>query len=299
MKNFIEYFYNIKIDRIFYEKNYYFFTYNGYTYKLYTLTSEYDVNFLLYINQKMLNNTLVSEIIFNKNMEIISVYNENRFMLIKIFVNMNKNISLSEILFLNNYLNSKKLSVNWGQLWEKKIDYLEELINENGKKYPLIVNSFNYFVGMTENAINYYNSINIGNDINYVISHRSIKVGDTIESLYNPLNIILDYRVRDIAEYIKISFFKNNKLIFKEMQEYLINSNLSLTEVQLLVARLLYPSFYFDMYDDIMIDNQEEKILTFILANLDNYEIYLSNVIELIRQRYNVDEIAWLKKNHS
>ena len=299
MKNFIEYFYNIKIDRIFYEKNYYFFTYNGYTYKLYTLTSEYDVNFLLYINQKMLNNTLVSEIIFNKNMEIISVYNENRFMLIKIFVNMNKNISLSEILFLNNYLNSKKLSVNWGQLWEKKIDYLEELINENGKKYPLIVNSFNYFVGMTENAISYYNSINIGNDINYVISHRSIKIGDTIESLYNPLNIILDYRVRDIAEYIKISFFKNNKLIFKEIQKYLINNNLSLTEVQLLVARLLYPSFYFDMYDDIMIDNQEEKILTFILANLDNYEVYLSNVIELIRQRYNVDEIAWLKKNHS
>ena len=299
MKNFIEYFYNIKIDKIFYEKDYYFFTYSGYTYKLYALTSEYDVNFLLYINQKMLINTLVSEIIFNKNMEIISVYNENRFMLIKIFVNMNKNISLSEILFLNNYLNSKKLSVNWGQLWEKKIDYLEELINENGKKYPLIVNSFNYFVGMTENAISYYNSINIGNDINYVISHRSIKIGDTIESLYNPLNIILDYRVRDIAEYIKISFFKNNKLIFKEIQKYLINNNLSLTEVQLLVARLLYPSFYFDMYDDIMIDNQEEKILTFILANLDNYEIYLSNVIELIRQRYNVDEIAWLKKNHS
>lgn len=299
MKNFIEYFYNIKIDRIFYEKNYYFFAYNGYTYKLYALTSEYDVNFLLYINQKMLNNTLVSEIILNKNMEIISVYNENKFMLIKIFVNMNKNISLGEILFLNNYLNSKKLNVNWGQLWEKKIDYLEELINENGKKYPLIVNSFNYFVGMTENAISYYNSINIGNDINYVISHRSIKVGDTIESLYNPLNIILDYRVRDIAEYIKISFFKNNKLIFKEIQKYLINNNLSLTEVQLLVARLLYPSFYFDMYDDIMIDNQEEKILTFILANLDNYEVYLSNVIGLIRQRYNVDEIAWLKKNHN
>lgn len=299
MKNFIEYFYDIRIDKIFYEKNYYFFTYNGYTYKLYALTREYDVNFLLYINQKMLNNTLVSEIILNRNKEIISIYNENKFILIKIFVNVNKNISLNEILFLNNYLSSKKLNVNWGQLWEKKIDYLEELINENGKKYPLIVNSFNYFVGMTENAISYYNNISINDDINYVISHRSIKIGDTIESLYNPLNIILDYRVRDMAEYIKISFFKNNKLIFKEIQEYLISNNLNLTEIQLLVARLLYPSFYFDMYDDIMIDNQEEKILTFILANLDNYEIYLSNVIELIRQRYNVDEIAWLKKNHS
>lgn len=299
MKNFIEYFYNIKIDKIFYEKNYYFFTYNGYTYKLYALTREYDVNFLLYMNQKMLNNTLVSEIIINRNNEIISIYNENKFILIKIFVNVNKNISLNEILFLNNYSSSKKLNINWGQLWEKKIDYLEELINENGKKYPLIVNSFNYFVGMTENAISYYNNISIGEDINYVISHRSIKIGDTIESLYNPLNIILDYKVRDMAEYIKISFFRNNKLIFKEIQEYLISNNLSLVEVQLLVARLLYPSFYFDMYDDIMIDNQEEKILTFILANLDNYEIYLSNVIELIRQRYNVDKIAWLKKNHS
>ena len=50
MKNFIEYFYNIKIDKIFHEKNYYFFAYNGYTYKLYALTREYDVNFLLYIN---------------------------------------------------------------------------------------------------------------------------------------------------------------------------------------------------------------------------------------------------------
>ena len=86
MKNFIEYFYNIKIDKIFYEKNYYFFAYNGYTYKLYALTREYDVNFLLYMNQKMLNNTLVSEIIINRNNEIISIYNENKFILIKIFV---------------------------------------------------------------------------------------------------------------------------------------------------------------------------------------------------------------------
>ena len=95
MKNFIEYFYNIKIDKIFYEKNYYFFAYNGYTYKLYALTREYDVNLLLYMNQKMLNNTLVSEIIINRNNEIISIYNENKFILIKIFVNVNKNISLN------------------------------------------------------------------------------------------------------------------------------------------------------------------------------------------------------------
>ena len=79
MKNFIEYFYNIKIDKIFHEKNYYFFAYNGYTYKLYALTREYDVNFLLYMNQKMLNNTLVSEIIINRNNQKISVTPEDFF----------------------------------------------------------------------------------------------------------------------------------------------------------------------------------------------------------------------------
>ena len=56
---------------------------------------------------------------------------------------------------------------------------------------------------MCENAIAYFNSITLDDNYRYVLSHKTIKYDDSVEVLYNPLNIIFDYRVRDIAEYIK------------------------------------------------------------------------------------------------
>ena len=82
----------------------------------------------------------------------------------------------------------------------------QDLIGENGKKYPLIVDSFNYFVGFAENAISYYNNIDNLSNYRYYISHKVIRFDDTIQVIYNPLNIIFDYKVRDIAEYVKNSF---------------------------------------------------------------------------------------------
>lgn len=298
MNNFLEYFYNLKIDKISYNDKYYTFMHNGYIYKLYIFDEMNDINFLTDTNKKMVGNTLVSEIIYNRNGEIITSYNNINYILLKIYVNVNKSITLEEISFLANSLAKNKININWGLLWSRKIDYLEELIYENGKKYPLIVDSFNYFVGLAENAISYYNDIIIDNNYSFVISHKHIRLNDTIEELYNPMNIIFDYRVRDVAEYIKNSFFNNNLNIFNEFNNYLANNNLSLMEVKLLVARLLYPSFYFDMYEDILIDNKEEKIIVNVISKLDAYEEYLDNVIMLLKQFYDISDISWLKKKN-
>lgn len=300
MNNFIEYFYGIKVDKIVYEKNAYSFIYNRYFYKLYVFDNSSNTDFLINVNRKMLGNTLVSEIIKNRNGEVVSVYNNIGYILMRLYANVNKGISLKEAVSLSNSLYKDKLMVNWGNLWERKMDYLEDLINENGKKYPLIVDSFNYFVGLAENAISYYNTILIDENYKFGISHRKIKIDDTIEELYNPLNIIFDYKVRDVAEYMKISFFNGNKNAFNEFIWYLNNNYLSIMEAKLLIARLLYPSFYFDMYEDIMIDEKEEKIITNILTKIDEYEIYLAKLIEMISSKYGVDDILWLKKsNHS
>ena len=246
----------------------------------------------------MLGNTLVSEIIKNRNGDVLSIYNNIGYILMRIYVNVNKGISLKEVVSLSNSLYKDKLMINWGNLWERKMVYLEDLINENGKKYPLIVDSFNYFVGLAENAISYYNTILIDKNYKFGISHRKIKIDDTIEELYNPLNIIFDYKVRDVAEYMKISFFNGNKNALNEFIWYLNNNYLSIMEAKLLIARLLYPSFYFDMYEDIMIDEKEEKIITNILIKIDEYEIYLAKLIEMISSKYGVDDILWLKKNN-
>lgn len=296
MNNFIEYFYGIKVNKVIYGNKYYSFIHNLYVYRLYILDDNINIKSLYEINKKLISNTLISEIILNLNGNIVSTYNKTNYILLKLFVNIDKSISLNEISSLANSLIVTKEDVSWGILWSNKIDYIENLINENGKKYPLIVDSFNYFVGMAENAISYYNSINIENNYNFVISHKKIRFNDTVEILYNPLNIIFDYKVRDIAEYIKNSFFNNNYKIFDELKFYLRENFLSLTDIKLLISRLLYPSFYFDMYEDILIDNKEEKIILEIICKLDEYEEYLSKVIEFFKGIYDIDEIEWLKK---
>ena len=297
MNNFIKYFYGIDINKVIYNEKYYSFVYNGYLYRLYIYDDSVgDVKFLYDVNRKLVGNTLVSEIIINRDNDVVSTYNGVSYILLRIFSNVNKRITLDEISFLSRTLYRDGINVDWGILWSKKIDYLEDLINENGKKYPLIVDSFNYFVGMAENAIGYFNSIGFDRNYKYVISHKVIKVDDSVEVLYNPLNIIFDYRVRDVAEYIKNSFFNRNYNVFNELILYLRREQLSLMEVKLLIARLLYPSFYFEMYEDILIDNKEEKILMEIISRLDDYEDYLAQVIGFFKVNYDIDDVLWLKR---
>lgn len=297
MNNFIEYFYGIKIDKVIYNDKYYSFIYNGFVYRLYIYNDEMrGVKFLYDTNRMLVGNTLMSEIIINRNNDILSSYNGFVYILIKIYANVNKVISLDEISFLSNSMYKENMNVNWGMLWSNKIDYLEDLINENGKKYPLIVDSFNYFVGMAENAISYFNTVDIDSEYKYAVNHKIIRWDDTVEVLYNPMNIIFDFRVRDVAEYIKNSFFNNNYNIFEELVNYLRKNYLSLMEVKLLISRLLYPSFYFEMYEDILIDNKEEKIILDVISRLDEYEEYLGKVISFFKVNYDIENIGWLKK---
>ena len=297
MNNFVEYFYGIKVDKVFYNGKYYSFVAGGYAYRIYMYTDSHnDIKFLYELNKKLVANTLMSEIVVNRNNEVVSSYNGGSYILVRVFVNVEKKISLEEISFISNSMYRVDLNINWGALWARKIDYLEDLINENGKRYPLIVDSFNYFVGMAENAISYFNSVLVDKDYRYVVSHKIIRWDDTVEALYNPLNIVFDYRVRDVAEYIKNSFFNRNYNIFNELMVYFRKNPLSLIDVKLLVARLLYPSFYFEMYEDILIDNKEEKIILEVLSRLDDYEEYLWNVIIFLRGNYEIEEIEWLKR---
>ena len=296
MVNFIEYFYNIHIENIKNNTKYYSFIYNKYLYKLYIYDDNKNVNLIVNINKQLVYRTLMSEIIINKDGNPISIYNGIPYILIKIYASNNNKITLEDINYLSNSLYTNNININWGKLWSNKIDYLEELINENGKKYPLIVDSFNYFVGMTENAISYYNNIKIDSNYTYYISHKYIKYTDGTESLYNPLNIIFDYKVRDIAEYIKNAFFQNNQNIFNELNIYLKYNHLSKTDVLLLVSRILYPSFYFELYEDILIDKKDEIIITKIINKLPEYEKYLSSVIKYFKHIYDIPEISWLNR---
>ena len=302
MKNIINYFYNLNITELTNKDNIYSFYDNDELYHFYIYNNNIkNIDLTKDIDDSLKKDTLIHEIIINKDNSIITYYNNIPYILCKINININKPITLGEI----SYLSSKVISTNskityhsWQDLWSIKMDYLEKVINENGKKYPIIVDSFNYFIGMAENAISYCNNLSnkeVDNN-SLVISHRIININDTVYAIYDPVNIIIDHKARDIAEYIKYSFFNDNNNIFKELNIYFKYNYYTKDDVVLLLARVLYPSFYFNMYEDIMINSKEEKIITNITSKLDKYELYLARVFKYFNNFYNLPIPEWLNK---
>jgi len=306
MKNNIMYYYNINIENIYQNNNYYYFDINNERYEFVIYTRDIKEQEAIYkLNKKITeSNLLVHEIIPNKDGYIVTIINNIPYILYKIYINKEKEISLLELTHLS-YYNFEYDEIlkrdNWYELWAKKIDYLEYQINQTGKKYPILVDSFSYFVGLAENAISYAKNTTIESqkeitDIG-VISHRKITDYKKIELIYNPLNIVIDHKSRDLAEYIKISFFINNKNIYQELNSYFSKNYFSEYGIRLLFARILYPSFYFDLYEEIIINKRKESDILNISNQIIEYELYLKNIFYYLKNIYKIPEIEWITKN--
>ncbi len=303
MKNNIMYYYNLRIDNITQNNNNYYFTINNdnYCFTIYTRDIK-ESNEIYKLNKYMLSsNILVHEIIPNKDNYVVTIINNIPYILYKIYINKNKKLTINELTYLSNYtyqVDKILTRNNWNILWSNKIDYFEYQINQMGKKYPILVDTFAYFTGLAENAISYVKYTTLETQIetsdNPVISHR--KINNTVESLYNPLNIILDHKSRDIAEYIKLSFLNKNTNIYQELDSYFSNNYYSEYGLRLLYARIIYPSFYFDMYEQIIQGLRKESDLLNIVTLLDDYELYLKEMYYYLKKYHNIPEIDWITK---
>ncbi len=297
MKNIIEYYYNLQLVELQEKQNNYTFKIKNNNYILKEYNNNLDnINDIYTLNKYINNYYPIDKIILNKYNAPLTKVNNTYYILIK--TNERKELKLSIISNLSNIKLPEIKSLernNWEILWSNMIDYYESQIGQNEKKYPLIRESFDYFIGLGENAISYL--VNTKKEIqkeindNKVLSHNNL-----YNSLYDPLNIIIDHKSRDIAEYIKISFFNNNKNIFKELDEYFFYNRYSLYGIRVLYARIIYPSFYFKLYDEIFREKKEEKELNKIINRINEYEIYLKDIYLYLNKYYNIPNIEWLKK---
>lgn len=297
MKNIIEYYYNLQLVELQEKQNNYTFKVKNNNYILKEYNNNLDnINDIYTLNKYINNYYPIDKIILNKYNAPLTKVNNTYYILIK--ANERKELKLSIISNLSNIKLPEIKSLernNWEVLWSNMIDYYESQIGQNEKKYPLIRESFDYFIGLGENAISYL--VNTKKEIqkeindNKVLSHNSL-----YNSLYDPLNIIIDHKSRDVAEYIKISFFNNNKNIFKELDEYFFYNRYSLYGIRVLYARIIYPSFYFKLYDEIFREKKEEKELNKIINRINEYEIYLKDIYLYLNKYYNIPNIEWLKK---
>ena len=299
MKNIIEYYYNLRIDELHNKDDNYYFNINNnnFIFKQYTgnIERSYDIYKL---NTIMSNKFNIDNIILNKYNNPLTKINDNFYILTSNKKEKKLTLPLISNMALNN-INIESLERNkWEVLWENKVDYYEMQLGENEKKYPLIRESFDYFVGLAENAISYLvnTKLELKPTINdqKVVSHNNIEI-----SLNEPSNLILDHKARDVAEYIKYSFFNNNQNIFNELNEYFYHNYYSPYGIRVLFSRILYPSFYFNTYDKIISGKVEEKELNKIISKINNYEIYLYNIYLYLRKYYNIPSVDWLKKTRN
>ena len=306
MKNTINYYYNLNPNKINHIFDYYYFYIDNelYYFSIYTKDVS-SISDVYKFNQELISKgVLVNEIIDNKMSSVLTFVNQVPYILTKVVVNINKPISLGEI----SYLSMSQISYpkgllrdNWLNLWISKIDYLEYHHEQNFSKFPLINSSFNYFIGLGENAISYLSETLRKYKADYsdvgVISHDVILVDDTIYNLYNPENIIIDHKARDLAEYIKVSFFKDNYSIFDELDEYFRHHYFSIFGIELVIARVLWPSFYFEAYDEVMRNKITESSVLKITSRVSEYERYLGDVFKYFRRFYPIEEVSWLVRN--
>jgi len=300
MKNALNYYYNLNPNNIYKKDNMYKFEHDNEYYTLLDITNNNknlnDIyNMTIELNRKGI---YTHQIILNSQNSIETYINNNKYVLLKTYGKMDETIKIEDIINFSIITSNLNLSTkikkdNWYQLWINKMDYFEYQISQFGKKYPLLTESFSYFEGITETGISLLVFEKV-EDNSLCISHNRIKTKDTLFDFYNPFNFIIDVKIRDVAEYIK-DFLKKEDPSFL-IEQYLKNIKLTDTEYKLFFIRLLYPSFYFDTYEDIIDGKIEETEINKIIERINVYKKIIKQTYQYIQSVSTLNEIEWIKK---
>ena len=286
MKNILNYYYGMIVDKV---SNEGYFSYNNHLFCLVNYQRNIDeIESLVLLNNYMLSNNIKINKIIRNNYNEILTYHEGKYYCLLLIKYEGIGSSFHFIPIINN----PKLDIlkrnKWAYLWSMKIDYVEYQVKHIRKKYPIINNSVEYYIGLSENAISYFKMLVLDN-IPLYIGHRRINKN----KMYNPLELVIDYKVRDISEYIKQVFFKKEKAIY-EIKQFINSLNLNDMDYILLYCRLLFPSYYFDIYDKIIKGELEDDSLIRITDLVNDYEELLYNVYLIIKRKTNILGIDWI-----
>ena len=307
MKDIIKYFYNIEVteENIHSVNGSFEFKINQTLFFLYpAMRSEKELIDIYQIcNELKLRKIPVHTLVLNRENKLISKIYDQNYILLKMETDEEKEINILDIISLQENLliskNKRELyRNNWAELWSKKIDFFEYQIHELGKNKKIILNSFSYYIGLAENAIEYVNNTTKKYQAiaaeKISLSHKRIEFPNLSKNFYNPLQFIFDLQVRDIAEYIKSAFFKNADEAWIEMKAFNNSRKWNTYEYQMFFARLVYPSYYFDIYELVMNNKEKEEKLLLYIEKANDYENFLKRVYEEIRKVNFIDEIKWL-----
>lgn len=297
MNNAILFFYNINVSNIKKINNNYYFKYLNDNYGIYSYNRDFlDSSYLYNLNLELLNKGLIGyEIILTKTREVLFTYEDKYYILMKTPSIANRIITYSDLLTfsfeIDNNRYSKLDKSNWGVLWSNKIDFIEYQFNQMNNKFPLLEDYIDYYIGMWENAISYFN-INANLNHKKYVCHKRVSVNMDLYEFLNPLNFVIDYKERDIGEYLK-SFVINKNFSLNLFDKYF--NNFSRDGIILLISRILFPSYFFDIYENIIVDHINEKDIVSTISKNKNIISFLKYIFNKV-SNLNIPYIDWIKK---
>lgn len=293
MKNVLYNYYDILVDELNKSDNNYFFYFNNELFLFYLVLN--DVNLVENIYKYIVENNIESfNIILNKEGNLFSDVDKKKYVLLRVKGILKYEVKFDEF----KYYPVNSNGVNWGTLWSERIDYYEVQIRELGIKYQTVLNSFGMFSGLAENAILYFNMTmeKFGDlESNVGIVHNRVKYPCYLIDYYNPVNFVIDYSVRDIGEYIK-SYIISDDFDFNNVITLINRMYLNDLMFNLLYARLLYPTFYFDVFDKIILEDGKDSDIVFTLDKIDIYLDTLKRLYDRFNNEYQMFRIEWLNK---
>ena len=309
MKETLEYYYNLDIDNLEELDGKYHFKIENqdFFFVFYNRGLEELEDIIGVCNEMFLKGINVHEVIRNRDNSFLTKVNEYNYILFKVN-NLSEEYDIFDMVNISNklVLNNNKSSLyrnNWGSLWSDKIDFFEYQVRELGVEKNVVKSSFSYYVGLAENAISYvnnailkYGGVSSGR---IVLSHRRVFYPNYKLNYMNPLSFVFDLEVRDDAEYLKSMFFKKDiEYCLDELKSYLSIRKLNIYEYHMFYARLLYPSYYFDVYDSVMNKNVNEEELVKIVKRSNDYEKFLKKTYLEISKYVRLDKIDWIIEGH-
>lgn len=297
MNNAILFFYNINVQEIKKINDNYYFTYLSNNYVIYSYKRDIaEAESIYHLNLDMLSKGLIGyEIILTQNREILFIHGGTYYILMKFPNIKNRVITYEDVISFyfptpkNKFLNLDKS--NWGYNWSGKIDFIEYQFSQVKNKFPILENSIDYFVGIWENAISYFND-NVTFLEEKFVCHKRVDTKMDLLEFLNPLNFVIDYKERDKGEYLK-SYVINNNYSSVQLKKLLQGS--SKNNIILLISRILFPSYYFDLYEDIVLKEKNEEEIVKMIEKRKNINNLLKYIFENF-SNYNIPYIEWIKK---
>ncbi|WP_203363128.1 spore coat putative kinase YutH [Bacillus sp. REN10] len=208
----------------------------------------------------------------------------------------------------------------WRARWEQELDQLETSISSVIKKgvdsefAAMVIDSFPYYMGLAENAIQYVMDTEIdetpGTTDYGTICHHSFhtKLWVNRDFIHHPFDWVYDHPARDVAEWIRSSYWEGTLLYRSNFQQFLHEYQqaepLSPFSWRLIYARLLFPAHYFDCsrayFSSRSLHEKKEKEerLKKYMKNTTEYERFLASFYErasIPASRMKIPDITWLK----